>query len=41
MNTPCPFLDQALQFKGTPVEQARCLLRKVKVGGNALCSTSL
>src|ERR1700681_1738340 len=34
MNSPCPFLDQALQFKGSPVEQAQCLLRKVKVGGN-------
>jgi Fungal chitosanase of glycosyl hydrolase group 75 len=34
MNKPCPFLDQALHFKGSPVEQAQCLLRKVKVGGN-------
>jgi hypothetical protein len=34
MNNPCPFLDQTLQFKGSPVEQAQCLLRKVKVGGN-------
>jgi hypothetical protein len=35
MNTPCPFVDSALQFKGTPVQQAQCLLRRVKVGGNA------
>jgi Fungal chitosanase of glycosyl hydrolase group 75 len=34
MNTPCPFLNQTLQFKGSPVEQAQCLLRRVKVGGN-------
>ena len=34
MNTPCPFVDSTLQFKGTPVQQAQCLLRRVKVGGN-------
>ena len=34
MNKPCLFLDQSLQYKGSPVEQAQCLLRKVKVGGN-------
>jgi len=34
MNKPCPFVDQVLQFKGGPVEQAQCLLRRVKVAGN-------
>jgi hypothetical protein len=34
MNKPCPFSDAGLHFTGTPAEQARCLLRKVKVGGN-------
>jgi hypothetical protein len=36
MNTPCPFLDATLQFKGTPSQQAQCLLRKVRVGREAL-----
>ncbi len=34
MNTPCPFSDANLHFNGSPVEQARCLLRPVLVGGN-------
>ena len=34
MNTPCPFSASALQFQGTPLEQAQCLLRFVKVAGN-------
>lgn len=29
----CPFDAQSLQFKGTPNEQARCLLRKVEIQG--------
>lgn len=29
----CQFNQQTLQFVGTPVEQARCLLRKVKILG--------
>ncbi len=29
LNTPCPFDRSTLQFMGTPVEQARCLLRPV------------
>ncbi len=32
-NKPCQFNPQTLQFAGTPVEQARCLLRPNKVGG--------
>ncbi len=28
-NTPCPFDEATLSFKGTPLEQARCLLRPV------------
>jgi len=34
MNTACPFSANDLQFKGTPVEQAQCLLRRVRVAGN-------
>ena len=34
MNKPCTFSSSGLQFKGTPVEQAQCLLRQVRVGGN-------
>jgi hypothetical protein len=34
MNKPCPFSDATLQFSGSPADQARCLLRQVKVGGN-------
>lgn len=34
MNTPCPFSAAALQFAGTALEQAQCLLRRVKVVGN-------
>jgi len=29
MNTPCPFQAEKLRFEGSPVEQARCLLRPV------------
>ena len=29
----CPFDEQTLQFVGTPVQQARCLLRKVGIQG--------
>ncbi len=32
-NTPCPYSAETLQFTGTPVEQARCLLRPNKIGG--------
>ncbi|HEY0426532.1 MAG TPA: hypothetical protein VGC76_01875 [Pyrinomonadaceae bacterium] len=32
-NKPCEFNSQTLQFAGTPVEQARCLLRPNKIGG--------
>lgn len=32
-NTPCKFDEKTLQFAGTPVEQARCLLRPNKIGG--------
>jgi hypothetical protein len=32
-NKPCRFDAQTLQFAGTPVEQARCLLRPNKIGG--------
>jgi hypothetical protein len=32
-NTPCKFDRATLQFAGTPVEQARCLLRPNRVGG--------
>lgn len=34
MNTPCQFQTAQSQFRGTPLEQARCLLRRVKVVGN-------
>lgn len=32
-NQPCPFDQTTLQFAGTPIEQARCLLRPNKIGG--------
>lgn len=32
-NKPCKFDEKRLQFAGTPVEQARCLLRPNKIGG--------
>lgn len=32
-NKPCKFDEKTLQFVGTPVEQARCLLRPNKIGG--------
>jgi hypothetical protein len=32
-NKPCPYDPQTMQFIGSPVEQARCLLRPNKVGG--------
>ena len=32
-NSPCKFDEKTLQFDGTPVEQARCLLRPNKIGG--------
>ena len=31
--TPCPFKKSSLTFEGSPVEQARCLLRHVKSHG--------
>ena len=31
-NKPCEFNEKTLQFVGTPVEQARCLLRPNKIG---------
>jgi hypothetical protein len=34
MNTPCRFSVANLQYEGTPVEQASCLLRRVRIGGN-------
>jgi hypothetical protein len=34
MNRPCRFSDPNLKFEGTPIEQARCLLRSVRVLGN-------
>jgi hypothetical protein len=34
MNTPCPFDESQLSFVGSPLEQARCLLRFVKRVGN-------
>ena len=34
MNTPCPFDQSNLSFVGSPLEQARCLLRFVKRVGN-------
>ncbi|MGC2237380.1 MAG: hypothetical protein WA584_14550 [Pyrinomonadaceae bacterium] len=32
-NKPCEFNPQTLQFAGTAIEQARCLLRPNKIGG--------
>ena len=32
-NVPCPFDETSLSFKGSPVEQARCLLRPVRMYG--------
>ena len=32
-NAPCKFDEKTLQFTGTPVAQARCLLRPNKIGG--------
>lgn len=32
-NKPCKFDEKTLQFVGTPLEQARCLLRPNKIGG--------
>ncbi|HEY8560559.1 MAG TPA: hypothetical protein VIL74_09310 [Pyrinomonadaceae bacterium] len=32
-NAPCRFDPRTLQFAGTPIEQARCLLRPNKIGG--------
>lgn len=32
-NTPCTFIDSALTFAGSPQEQAKCLLRPVKMYG--------
>jgi hypothetical protein len=34
MNRSCPFSTQNLQFEGSAVEQAKCPLRTVRVGGN-------
>jgi len=31
----CRFDSASLSFAGTPIEQARCLLRRVKPGGSA------
>ena len=33
MATPCQFSSATQQFSGTPADQARCLLRRVRVGG--------
>ncbi len=33
-STPCPFDKTKMEFAGTPIEQARCLLRPVAKGGN-------
>lgn len=33
-NIPCKFDEKTLQFVGTPIEQAKCLLRPNKIGGN-------
>ena len=33
-NKPCQFDEKTLQFTGTPIVQARCLLRPNKIGGN-------
>ncbi len=32
--TPCPFNRSTYSFAGTPLEQARCLLRRVKIRGH-------
>ena len=32
-NKPCPYLADSLQFAGSPVDQARCLLRPNRIGG--------
>jgi len=32
-NTPCKFDEKTFQFAGSPVEQARCLLRPNGMGG--------
>lgn len=32
-NVPCDFDEKTLMFIGTPIEQARCLLRPNKIGG--------
>jgi hypothetical protein len=32
-NTPCKFDEKTLQFAGSAIEQARCLLRPNKIGG--------
>lgn len=32
-NKPCQFDEKTLQFTGSPIEQARCLLRPNKIGG--------
>lgn len=32
-NKPCPFDEKILQFTGSPIEQARCLLRPNKIYG--------
>ena len=34
MNTPCSFDSDSMTFSGSPVDQARCLLRTVKKAGN-------
>lgn len=33
-NKPCRFDEKTLQFVGSPLEQAKCLLRPNKIGGN-------
>ena len=33
-NQPCKFDEKTFQFVGNPIEQARCLLRPNKIGGN-------
>lgn len=33
-NKPCKFDEKTLQFVGSPLEQAKCLLRPNKIGGN-------
>lgn len=32
-NKPCQFDEKTMQFTGSPIEQARCLLRPNKIGG--------